>query len=309
MAANHKPLDNHLIYLPREVGIELDEEMHELSRRGAQWHYVRPLDVSETWLSPIDTSGCLWDAITTMKALLPSYGTDTDYTIQQTWGKEHERAWIEDHLVPFMRRWGIDDHEEYPHLWLLDWLEHATFFDDALTTLVATEEGRLVEPALLWKVGEQVRYPLNILVPEIDATVPHHVRETCTVEEQWTWARDNSAGQSLQRAVITGALNRRQPVLAVVAEWNEAGRRTSLVAMGWRGIASAQLLTLFAASETLYICSQCGKPFQVDESERKPREGFGRYCSTECKRLAKLASNRASWHRNKDKWKKSADGA
>ena len=57
-------------------------------------------------------------------------------------------------------------------------------------------------------------------------------------------------------------------------------------------------------SPEIYACSQCGKAFQIDSSARKPRTGYGRFCSEECRREAKLAANRASWHRHKEEWKK-----
>lgn len=54
----------------------------------------------------------------------------------------------------------------------------------------------------------------------------------------------------------------------------------------------------------LYICSVCEKPFSLPEGARRPREGFSRFCSDDCRKKSKRALNLKYWHQNKHDWRK-----
>jgi hypothetical protein len=90
--------------------------------------------------------------------------------------------------------------------------------------------------------------------------------------------------------------------------WDDRGRRVEARASGVREVVASHLLSIFAAAQPdIFVCSVCGTPFSTEsaQAQRRPRAGVKRLCSEACRLVAKRESNRASWNKNKDRWRPS----
>jgi len=113
------------------------------------------------------------------------------------------------------------------------------------------------------------------------------------------------AALQLQRDVVTSAL----PHVAGYAEtrpvWDSSGRRMVRDAIGAGELMGAQLQAIFTAPLfQMAVCSVCGQVFDTSDRDRSPRSNVRRFCSDGCRSTGRRATLRASWHRNKGKYRK-----
>jgi len=240
-------------------------------------------------------------------------------------------------VLDLVRRWGLvwDDADEdgWAYWGLGLFYDEANLIKAFLETLAETDKEQLVDAEVLevlkggWShfltsyfLGDfaTVRRLAKVLVPGL-AEPRLHESGYGWAEEVWDALRNeafnetrrNGRGLELQRELITEVLRKelwRQPIYPT---WDENGRQAQREATGIRQIAWSHIFALFAA-ETLdvYRCSVCGKPYPFNDhaSARRPMRGKGSYCSDDCRREAKKASNRRSWQRHGKDWRPRKQG-
>lgn len=83
--------------------------------------------------------------------------------------------------------------------------------------------------------------------------------------------------------------------------WNDGDLRVHFVADGLRAVVAAHVLSKAITSNLPHVgpiprrCAVCDVELDGTQS--------GKFCGNACRRVARLRSNRASWHRNKAKWR------
>jgi hypothetical protein len=123
---------------------------------------------------------------------------------------------------------------------------------------------------------------------------------------RWNAIREQGRGLELQQTLAARALEEMLGTSPARYVWDQAGRRLERIAIGVKEIAWSHLAGLFTSPAVdVFICGMCGNPYPYDSasSERRPRSGVRTFCSEECRKEAKLESNRLSWQKNKNKWR------
>lgn len=328
--ADRPRMARHVIWEPVNLCIveEYHGELLDLPTLHADSITEREVPVS-------DAPDCMWDALRLLEAgrpftkgTLPDIGEAQLASLldrQTNWTAEAERQYLEAYVYPFIGKWGVavshDDDvvelmERGGHFWLDEWLEAAQHLYDILAAVAATEASELITEDMLWRLGHSLMYDdrraehvirNQYIEPRIrqGASVRDLFREAeIEVLDYWRGLRARGHGLQIQRDAIVLALSGFPHPRWFQAAWDDSGRRVTLESLGWDQIASAHLMDLFGSTEPgLYLCSTCGKPFPLPAGRRRPREGAARFCSDDCRRDARRAANRASWHRHKDRWR------
>ncbi len=186
-----------------------------------------------------------------------------------------------------------------------------------------TEQEELVPEGLLWELRGGDRREYYSWKAEMAAR-PIPPSEVFNVElarqrDYFDAERRAGRGVALQRELIVNLLgeiamppeHRSSDAYAAVPllfgfSWDDRGRRIEARATGVREIVASHLLSIFGSSQPdVFICSVCGTPFSTASAQtrRRPRAGVKRLCSDACRLAAKQESNRASWNKNKDRWR------
>ena len=121
--------------------------------------------------------------------------------------------------------------------------------------------------------------------------------------------RRRGAGIEYQRHLVTWFLLSWSNAAYDQPTWDAGRRVVTAEVIGFKDLLGAQLRGIFSAPVIdVYVCSICGRPFLFEDrdSTRRPRRGSRRFCGPDCQEVARRASNRASWQRNKDRWRKRA---
>ena len=199
-----------------------------------------------------------------------------------------------------------------------DWERASGRASDILDEIAATQEEQLLPIEYFGDFWPKRERP-SLVEEALRRGIPLHEMQDRRRKEHDEWLRGEfraGRGLEVQRQFVATSLldflSRGRPNDEDEAEgtpvapvWDSKGRRVEARARGVREIVATQLLAVFAAPELgLFLCSMCGRAFAVDPEERRPRRGVRRFCSDDCRREAKLESNRASWHKNKQKWTK-----
>lgn len=123
------------------------------------------------------------------------------------------------------------------------------------------------------------------------------------------WQAERQAGTWLaaQRWIVSQVLSFWiEPYKTMIRTgWDDTGRRIEYTAYGVREIVGAHMASVFSAPmPDVYLCSVCARPFELSgNGARRPRDGARRFCGDACRLAARRESNRAAWHRNKDRWR------
>jgi hypothetical protein len=259
-----------------------------------QWDHLRPLP-----RRPKETLACVFD-LAEMGRLLPTIPGQAE-------ARWRDMPGFTKSLHKFISKWGMldpgnqlrfdtqhsrplllvekNDHHFMPGWERVDrWKRVAQEVYALLVTLARTLEGELVDESILWMLQ---RYDFN-------------------AEQQWKLAlwrseRRGGRGVDLQKALILRALEWYSlPPRRLHPIWDAKGRRMEEGAEGVRQIVAAHMDNIFSADlQGIFICSECGNLFPVDEFQRRPRRDRGRFCSDSCRAEAARKTKLASWHRHK----------
>ncbi len=272
------------------------------------WRSVLARDVD-----PDETLHCLWEYVR-----LPENPTERIPKFVQTWG---------------LLEWGPGSElaESEKEQGFAEWIEAAEEAERLLRAFVMTEQGDLVPEDLLWDLREGDRRQYYSYDEEYGVRpISQEEIQILRVSRQRDYfdtERRAGRGLALQRALIVNLLgeivmppeNRSwgdertvqgEPAVPLLFgyTWDDRGRRVEARASGVREIVASHLLSIFASSQPdVFICSVCGRPFSTESAQtlRRPRAGVRRLCSEACRIAAKRESNRASWNKNKDRWRPS----
>jgi len=244
------------------------------------------------------------------------------------------------HGVPrFVQKWGLlewgsgsefETHEREQSF--AAWIEAAEEVERLLKAFVMTEQGELVPDSLLWDLRagdlrEYYSYDTEYDARPMSQEEIHGLSLT-RQHDYYETERRAGRGVALQRGLIVNLLGEvamppdaRPPADDRIADegpevpllfgysWDERGRRVEARASGVREIVASHLLSIFAAAQPdVFVCSVCGTPYSMESAraQRRPRAGVKRLCSEGCRLEAKRESNRASWDKNKDRWRPSS---
>lgn len=301
---------------------------------GEPWLHVSGLTEREIPISR--ASDCLWDSLKLLghgrpfptNGFVGEHLSDLPSVLNirwNDWSSDDEFHFLETVAIPFIEKWGIaiSRDEDYAtvssngaHLDVSDWLEDAQHYHDILTTLAATEAGELVPEGLLWRLGSLLKwkpewgstirddYYKSRFTPGRPVSISQLDRDVNErILAHWRSLRAHGRGLEIQRAAVVEWLAE-SGLSWLIPSWDETGRRITVESYGWSNIAHSHLLELFGSAEPdVYLCSICGKPYPLPPGRRRPREGSKHFCSPDCRRESRLISQRASWHRNKDRWR------
>jgi hypothetical protein len=318
------PQVRHRLLLPEDVRFvrEVNAAEREAARRylppvwddagepdSVVWRSVLARDVD-----PEETLQCLWEFVR-----LPEDAGHRIPKFVQTWG---------------LLEWGpgseLATREKEQSF--SDWIEAAEEAERLLKAFVMTEQGALVPESLLWDLREGDRREYYSYDKEYEArpVSPEEVHVLTLTRQRDYFETERRAGRgvALQRELIVNLLGEivmppdarhsaddrasegEQTVpLLFGYSWDDRGRRVEARASGVREIVASHLLSIFGSSQPdVFICSVCGTPFSTEsaQTQRRPRAGVKRLCSEACRLEAKRESNRASWNKNKDRWRPSS---
>lgn len=236
------------------------------------------------------------------------------------------------HFLEFARDWGMphagdrgrpDRPEKSDSMSLRSWREAARALAGTLLVLVDTENRTLSSLDVLWDMHAPFGYehepedgeiwymerprPWSESVAFFD--LPPE-RQTALRKDHWyrerQREREGGSGLVYQREALLHAVRMWGYSTSWSIAWNETGRVAQASAQGASALAGAHLRAIFTAPTLdVYLCSVCSRPFPFLEGvgTRRPRRGSQRFCSDDCQREARRLSNRASWHRNKNRWR------
>jgi hypothetical protein len=319
----------HLVLRPRNLRFARDaaseEEWPEYhwAEDGLLTHVIWDgLDLEE--MSPNETEACLWDLLYLTGPTIPAPIPEEFHGFR--------RDWLED-VFTFISRWGLLDYGEYVERdqpsdgvrALSEWIFAAEEVSILLELMSLTEQGIVAPPERFLDMVRWLDLNVHPIYPtQIDRGLP--TWDSILVSPGWHESLIESVkagnGLRLQREAVARMLvgigaapeyRRVQdevPSFAQTYIWDENGRRSLVRARGVREIVATQARALFTSPElNLYVCAVCQSPFRLDDGQRRPRRGVKALCSQECRQLAKQESNRASWHRNKQRWTAKGEGA
>lgn len=223
-------------------------------------------------------------------------------------------------VLTFADTWGVlaydyDTRPEEPgEQELAGWRERADSAQAILLTLIATDEGRICDVESMAPLRFWDEHPFEKPVdmewawyrrPDGSIRSLEEMRATREIWRLDNWRREQRAGRGLelQRELLSSSMAEWIGTLGLGAEWDEDGRRLEELAVGVHDIVGAHLAAIFASKVLgVFVCSICGKPYEVSEEQRRPRQGARRLCSEACRKEAKRQDNLVSWHRNKSRW-------
>jgi len=276
----------HTLLMPEDLSIETDDEEDP---------YFAWSRVNEYPLSPNDTVQCVWDFLNL---------ADSDMVSMER----------------FLRKWGlpyIPEGETYSEDWE-DWLTAAREARSAILLIAATEAEELVDDDVLMDLDSWDDFDTGAMEDwlkkrQVDSFVEFHQLTIEKSREHWDIERRSGRGLELQRKVISAFVNGAEDIWPWVGQlnftlaWDDAGRRINSGAFGVQAIVGSYIVAVLSAPEIdVFSCSVCGNPFPYVEAGgvRRPATGKRRLCGAECRKMARQIDNRASWHRNKSRWRR-----
>jgi hypothetical protein len=314
------PQVRHRLLFPENVRFVREANADE---REASDRYLAPV-----WDSAGEPDHVLWTNVVARDA-------DPDGTLQCLWDFVRLAEHTVQQLPDFVLRWGLLEwgpgselSERESEQCISDWSEAAEETECLLRAFAMTEQGQLVPESVLWKLREGDRREHFPYGPEVAARRlsqwERHVIRNERQREYFESERRAGRGVALQRELIVNILgqvampsDRRASEgdpdvpLSLGLSWDDRGRRVEARASGVREIVASHLLSIFGSSQPdVFICSVCGTPFSTTsaQTQRRPRAGVKRLCSEACRLEAKRESNRASWNKNKDRWRPPSSG-
>jgi hypothetical protein len=275
----------HTLLMPEDLSIETAE---------GEDPYLAWSRVNECPLSPNDTVQCVWDFLNL---------ADSDIVSTER----------------FLRKWGlpyIPEAETYAEDWE-DWLTAARDARSAILMIAATEAEELVDDDVLMDLRSWDDFDTGAMEDwvkrrEVNSFVEYHQLTIERSKEHWDIERRSGRGLELQRKLISAFVNGAEDIWPWVGQlnftlaWDDAGRRVNGGAFGVQAIVGSYIVAVLSAPEIdVFICSVCRNPFPYVEAHgvRRPAAGKRRLCGEECRKVARQSDNRASWHRNKSRWR------
>ena len=249
-------------------------------------------------------------------------------------------------IEAYIHRWGMlaGDWDTYSYgdrfgpeqaaMTVNAWRELADFTNRLMALLALTAQGELVDESALdylqrWEPEPHVpefELPENHRDSDFDYSTFFQERgfqsytdylfaaSDIAQERRWRNLLDERAtghGVEQQRRLLAQILTGLLGVRDTRFEWDERGRHMIMEAIGLDEIVFSHVATIFLSPEIdVLVCSVCGTAFLFDESthERRPRFGVRTFCSDACRREGKRESNRLSWRRNSDRWRRRRSG-